>query len=176
LHGGQCDRENHRRSVEGAQRPPRTYDVIIDGSSAGALHRGESITRDVPTGEHTVLVSRDIKHTSPQQTIDLTADEHLTLYASLISERAAYVRSPTRPSDHIILTTDGALNAAGAPRELRARATFAAVGLLALVAGFLVPTGPIKQAAFAIFIIATAIGFYLTIRRMRHLYRSPRDG
>ena len=75
-----------------------TYDVIIDGSSVGALQRGESITRDVATGEHTVLISRDDKHTSPQQTIQLAADEHITLYASLISERAAYVRSPPAPA------------------------------------------------------------------------------
>jgi len=157
-----------------------TYDVTVDGSSVGALKRSESLTREVAGGEHDVVVTRDDKHTSPHLAVDVADGEHLTLYASLISERAAYVRSPTRPSDHIVLTTDGSLNNAdgttGAPREARARVTLTVLGLLALVAGFVAPSGPLKHTAFVVFTVATAVGFYLTVRHMRHLYRSPRDG
>jgi len=38
------------------------------------------------------------------------------------------------------------------------------LGLIALVVGFVTPSGPVKQAAFAVFFIATAVGFYLTVR------------
>lgn len=157
-----------------------TYEVMLDGSSVGALQRGESLTREVAGGEHAVVVTRDDKHTSPRRAVDVADGEHLTLYASLISERAAYVRSPTRPSDYIVLTTDGSLSnadgATGAPRETRARVALTVLGLIALVAGFVAPSGPLKQAAFVVFFVATAVGFYLTVRHMRHLYRSPRDG
>jgi len=63
------------------------------------------------------MVIRDDKHTGPRRAVDVSDGDHLTLYASLISERAADVRSPTRPSDYIILTTDGSIsnNADGAP-------------------------------------------------------------
>jgi len=157
-----------------------TYEVVIDDSTVGALQRGESLTREVAGGEHAVVVIRDDKHTSPRRTVDATDGDHLTLYASLISERAAYVRSPTRPSDYIVLTTDGSIsNADGAartPRETRARVALAVLGLIALVEGVVAPSGPLKEAGFAVFFVATAVGFYLTVRHLRHIYRSPRDG
>lgn len=157
-----------------------TYEVMMDGSSVGALQRGESLTREVAGGEHAVAVTRDDKHTSPRRIVDVADGDHLTLYASLISERAAYVRSPTRPSDYIVLTTDGSIsNADGAartPRETRARVALTVLGPIALVAGVVAPSGPVKEAGFAVFIIATAVGFFLTARHLRHTYRSPRGG
>jgi len=38
-----------------------------------------------------VQATRDDKHTSPRRKVTLADEEHLTLYASLISERADYV-------------------------------------------------------------------------------------
>jgi len=75
----------------------------------------------VTGGQHTVMVIRDDKHTGPRRAVDVSDGDHLTLYASLISERAADVRSPTRPSDYIILTTDGSIsnNADGGARTPR---------------------------------------------------------
>ena len=157
-----------------------TYEVSIDGTAVGALERGQSLTHPVPAGEHSVQVTRDVQHTSPRQTVAIADDEQITLYVSFISERAAYVRSPTKASDYLILTTDGSVsNADGTmvvPRETRARGALIVLGLIALVVGFVTPSGPVKQAAFAVFFIATAVGFYLTVRHMRHLYRSFRDG
>ncbi len=57
----------------------------------GALARGESLTHEVAAGVHTVQATRDDKHTSPRRKVTLADEEHLTLYASLISERADYV-------------------------------------------------------------------------------------
>ena len=153
-----------------------TYEVTIDGIAVGSLERRQSVTHSVPTGNHTVQVNRDAQHTSTRQSVTVADDEQMTLYVSFISERAAYVRSPTKPSDWLVLTTDGSLgNADGStpPRELRARGALVVLGLIALVLGLLAPAGPVKTTAFAVFFIATAVGFYLTVRRMRHLYRSP---
>lgn len=155
-----------------------TYDIAIDGTSIGSLHRGQSVTHQVAAGEHTVTVTRDAQHSSPRHRLTVTDDDHVTLYASFISERAAYVRSPTKPSDYIVLTTDGSISnadgTAATPRETRTRIALLAVALLALVVSLTAPPGPLKQISYILWITATAVGFVLLIRHMRHLYRSPR--
>jgi hypothetical protein len=158
-----------------------SYDVAINNNHVGALARGESLTHEVAAGEHTVQATRDDKHTSPRHKVTLADEEHLTLYASLISERADYVRSPTKPSDYIILTTDGSLSngdgTAKTPRETQARLALIVVGFVALAINIASPPGVVKQVSYVVWIASALIGFVLAVRLMRHLYRSPRgDG
>lgn len=152
--------------------------MLVDDASIGHLERGESVTHDVAAGPHTVTVVRDEKHASPRRAVEVSEGEHLTLYASLISERAAYVRSPTRPSDHIVLTDDQSVGTADGsgtpPAETRVRLVSTVLAPLALVVGFVAPGGPVKVAGFIVFVVATAVAFYLTVRHMRGTYRSPK--
>lgn len=124
-------------------------------------------------------VTRDAQHTSPRQKVTVTDNEQIALYASFISERADYVRSPTKPSDWLILTTDATISngdgTTATPPEARTRYILLTVSFVALIITFVGPTGPVKQAAFAVFFIAAVVAFYLTVRNIRHLHRSPRN-
>lgn len=87
------------------------------------------------------------------------------------------MRSPTRPSDYIILTTDGSIgNADGAARtsrETQARLTLTAISFVALIVVIAAPRGVVKQVAYIVFAVTALAAFVLVIRYMRHLYRSP---
>ena len=156
-----------------------TYEVTIDDDDVvGTLDRGQPITHPVDAWKHTVQVVRDPQHTSPRQQVDVEDDQQLVLYASYIYERASYVRSPTRPSDHLVVTTDGSISngdgTAGTPQETRARQVLLAVAVIGFFAARLVPNGPVRTTLQLISIVAVVVGFVLLMRHFRHLYSSPR--
>lgn len=152
-----------------------TYTVSIDGSAAGQLERGQTLSHQVGAGQHTVSVVRDAQHTSPTRKLNLADGDHVTLHVSFISERAAYVRSPTRPSDHLVLSTEPPEESTTAiPAHARTRLLLLAVGFAALAVGLLAPAGSVKQVGYAVWVVAVAVGFVLVVPHMRHLYRSPR--
>ncbi len=155
-----------------------SYDVAIDNNHVGALARGESLTHEVTAGEHTVQATRDDKHTSPRRKVTLADEEHLTLYASLISERADYVGSPTKPSDYIILTPDGTLNNANGaqrpPLETRIRVALTALSAVAFVVNLVASHGTtLKTDSFIIYTVGGLLAFVLLMRHFHRLYRSP---
>lgn len=154
-----------------------TYDVAIDTVSVGTLQRGQSLSHEVPAGQHTVKVTRDEQHTSPTKTVDLADGEGLTLHVGLLSERAAYLRSPIRPSDHLVLTTDAPPDSdTPVPAEARVRLVLLALGFAALAISLVAPAGPVKRISYAVWIVAVVVGFILVVRHMRRLYKSPRKG
>jgi len=153
-------------------------DVVVDGTVVGALRRGGTLVHEVPAGEHQVQAVWDSSRRSPLWRVTLHDGESETLYLSFISERAHYVRSPTKATDWLLLTPDGTLNNANGaqrpPLETRIRIALTALATVAFVVNLVASHGTtLKTAGCIVYTVSGLLSFVLLMRHFHRLYRSP---
>lgn len=157
-------------------------DVLIDGVTVGTLKRGGQLTHQMPDGDHQLQAVVDQNKKSPRRKVTIGAEggeDGATYYVSVISERAAFVRSPTKAADWLVLTTDGSVNNANgattAATETRLRLALTVAVLAVFVVNQVAPRGStLKQATYLLWIGGGLVLGVLIVRHFRHLYRSPR--
>lgn len=153
-------------------------DVVVDGTIVGALRRGETLVHEVLAGEHQVQAMWDSSRKSPLRRVTLQDGESETLYVSFVSERAHYVRSPTKATDWLILAPDGTLNNANGarrpPLETRVRLALTALAMVAFVVNLFAAHGTtLKTDSFILYTVSGLLAFVLLMRHFHRLYRSP---
>lgn len=103
-----------------------------------------------------------------------------TLYTSHVTERDHFLRSPTKDTDWLVLTTDGDSDAirSGLPTwEDRLFFALALIGGLLFVVNLVAPHGSVLKSATSVaWIVVAVIDAPVLFRRFRRNYRLPQSG
>jgi len=157
--------------IRGARIP---LEVLVDGTAVGSLRRGKTLVHEVADGAHTVQAVWKSDRKSPRRTVTAQDGDAETLYLGFVSERAAYLRSPTREADWLVLSTDPAALALHTPQETRVRMVLTAVSLLAYVLNLIAPAGStLKLVTYVVWIVGILVVGVMLVRHFGQLYRSP---
>lgn len=158
----------------------KRFEVTVDGTAAGVLRRGQSTTYQVDAGDHTVQTSYAADRKSPALRVTLAEDETVTLYTAHVTERAQFLKSPTKPTDWLVLTSDAASEALRTEPpvwEERVSLVLAVVMAALILLGLFAPSGSsLKSISSVVLFVVAVLAAPLLYRRFRRNYRSPQKG